>query len=265
MDTYAGFPAHAAQPHTTPAGTPVVFLHGAFADHTCFAEWTPRFAAAGHLAIAPSRRGRLGIGPDRADGLTFDDYVDDTLAVLDEIQDRPVLVGHSLGGLIAQRVAEQGRAAAVVLLASAPPAMLTAQPIALRHFAPNLGRIMSGRPFIVPDGACSVLALNDVPEADRPAIHARLTHESGRVYRAAMMGSIRVDASKVNVPVRVIGGADDRIISAKLVRKTAAHYGVDAELLDDHAHWLIGEPGWERIADDVLRWVGQVRPCISPA
>ena len=167
-----------------------------------------------------------------------------------------MLVGHSLGGLIAQRLAAEGRASAVVLLCSAPPAMLSARPAALRRFAPNMPRIMSGRPFIVPNGACSVLALNQVPDAERPAIHARLTHESGRVYRSLMMGTVRVDAGAVDVPIRVIGGTEDRIISPALVRKTAKHYGVEAELLAGHAHWILAEPGWQAICDDVVDWIG---------
>lgn len=127
--------------------------------------------------------------------------------------------------------------------------------MALPRFVPNMPRILAGRPFVVPEGACSVLALNRIPEADRPAIHAHLTYESGKVYRAAMMGTIRVDAAQVRVPVLVTGGAEDRIISTRLLRKTARHYGVEARVRPGHAHWLLQEPGWEQIADDVLAWL----------
>src|SRR5947208_6935410 len=101
----AGFPAFVGRPshprHDAPA---ILFLHGAFADHFGFKGWVRHFSAAGYPSVAVSRRGRLGVGPDRAAGLTFDSYVDDTLAVMDELGDSPVLIGHSLGGLVAQRV-----------------------------------------------------------------------------------------------------------------------------------------------------------------
>jgi pimeloyl-ACP methyl ester carboxylesterase len=71
----------------------------------------------------------------------------------DAVGERPILVGHSLGGLVAQRVAELGRARAIALLAPAPPGVLTAQAIALPRFAPNVPRIMTGRPFIVGNDA----------------------------------------------------------------------------------------------------------------
>jgi pimeloyl-ACP methyl ester carboxylesterase len=254
--TIAGFPALVGHPGAPRPGAPTaLFLHGAFADHEGFRGWVQRFAESGYPCVAASRRGRLGVGPVDAAGLSFDDYVDDTLAVIDAAGSRPILVGHSLGGLVAQRVAERGRAHAIALLASAPPAMLTARAIALPRFAPNVPRIMTGRPFIVGNDACSVLALNQVPASERPAIHAHLTHESGKVYRSMMMGTIRVKAAKVQVPVFVGGGTEDRIISTRLLRKTARHYGIDPRVYEGHGHWILKEPGWEQVADDVLAWL----------
>lgn len=257
--TIAGFPAIVGRPiEPRPAAPPVVFLHGAFADHLSFRGWVRHFAQAGYRSVAASRRGRLGVSPERAAGLNFEAYVDDTLRVIEALGDKPALVGHSLGGLVAQRVAERGHASALALLASAPPATLTAQAVALPRFAPNMPRIMAGRPFIVGANACSVLALNQMPEAERPAIHAHLTHESGKVYRSMMLGTIRVKAASVQAPVFVGGGAHDRIISPRLVRKTARHYGVGARMYAANGHWIIEEPGWENVADDVLAWLGPV-------
>jgi len=254
--TVAGRPATVGRPAIAKPGVPtILFLHGAFADHHSFSGWVQRFADSGYNTVAVSLRGRLGVGPDRAAGLTFGDYVDDARAVIDEIGHPPIIVGHSLGGLISQRLAAQGRTRAIALLASAPPSTLTAQAIALPRFLPNMPRIMTGRSFVVGNGACSVLALNRVPDADRPAIHAHLTHESGKVYRAMMLGTVRVKAADVDVPVFVGGGADDRIVSRRLVRKTARHYAVEPRMYADHGHWIIGEPGWERVADDVLAWL----------
>ncbi len=250
----AGFPTLEASPAKT-GKAPVVLLHGAFADQDCFRGWVERLAEAGRPAIAPARRGRVGVGPDKAAGLTFDDYIDDTVSVLDTLDEPAVLVGHSLGALLAQRLAEQGRARAIVLIAPAPPAMLTAQAAALPHFLPQMPRIMTGRPFIMGPGSCSTLALNAMPEDQRPAVHAHLTHESGKVYRALMLGSVRVDARKVRVPVYVAGGTEDRIISTALTRKTARHYGVRPRIHERRGHWIIGEPGWETLVDDVATWL----------
>src|ERR1700687_5185827 len=116
--TIAGFPATVGRPEQPRRGAPtVLFLHGAFADHACFRGWVRHFSEAGYPSVAAARRGRLGVGPERAAGLRFDAYGDDTLAVIDALGASPVLVGHSLGGLVAQRLAELGRARAIALLA----------------------------------------------------------------------------------------------------------------------------------------------------
>src|SRR2546423_6167843 len=105
--TMAGFPALIGRPaHPRPDNAPVIFLHGAFANHHCFHGWVQRFADEGYRTVAASRRGRLGVGPEHAAGLTFDGYVEDTLAVIDELSvpggtgvppaENPIIVGHSL-------------------------------------------------------------------------------------------------------------------------------------------------------------------------
>jgi pimeloyl-ACP methyl ester carboxylesterase len=252
-----GFPGwHARIPASQRKRGNVVFLHGAFGDHTVFGNYAATFAAAGWEGFAFSRRGRHGVPPEDARGVTFDEYLEDSRRIVDSLGEPPVLVGHSLGGLLAQKLAEEGRARAIVLVASAPPSMLTAQAVALPTFAPRLPRIMAGLPFDVPAGACRKLALNCVPdETDRERIHGTLNRESGIVYRQMMLGRIRVDASKVRCPVLVVGGDRDRIISLGLLRGTARHYGVDANVYEGHGHWLPEEPGWDAIAARMLRWL----------
>jgi alpha-beta hydrolase superfamily lysophospholipase len=74
-----------------------------------------------------------------------------------------------------------------------------------------------------------------------------------------MMGTIRVKAAKVQVPVCVGGGTEDHIISTRLLNKTARHYGVDAHVYNGRGHWILEEPGWEQVADDVLTWLTAAR------
>jgi len=233
----------------------LLFVHGAFVTHEPWQPWLERLGARGFPGVAVARRGRLGFGPERARGLRFRDYLDDTLAALDALGETPVVVGHSLGALLAQKVAELGRARAMVLLSPAPAAMLTAQPVALPAYLPMLPKILSGRPLIPPAGACRRLVLNRVPEAEHASTHASLVHESGTVYRELMFGSVHVDPAKVRCPTLVLSGEHDHVISPALARFTAERYGAELGLYPEHAHWLLGEPGWELLVDRVATWL----------
>ena len=233
----------------------LLFLHGAFVTHEPWRPWLERFGARGFPGIAPARRGRLGRGPAEARGLRFQDYLDDTLAALDALPEPPIVVGHSLGGLLAQKVAELGRVRAMVLVCPVPAAMLTAQAVALPAYLPMLPRILSGAPVIPTNGACSRLALNAMPETDRAAEHASLVHESGTVYRELMMGAIKVDPTRIKCPTLVVGGAQDHIISTDLLRFTSERYGAELQLYPEHAHWILAEPGWELVADRIALWL----------
>ncbi len=260
--TLAGFPALRAEGRAD--RPPLLFLHGAFAPHHAFAGWMRGLASRGWRGVAPARRGRHGVGPADARGLRIADYVEDTLRVIDALGEEPVLIGHSAGGLVAQKVAEAGRGRAMVLLAPAPPAKLSAQPIALPAYLPMMPKILLGQPILPTCSACDRIALNRVPEAERAAIHDSFVPESGTAYREMIFGRVKVDASRVTCPTLVLGGRQDRIVEEKLLRLTADHYHGELRLYDEHAHWLLGEPGYERVVADAATWLEARFPARAP-
>jgi pimeloyl-ACP methyl ester carboxylesterase len=253
----AGFPALESGQSTWP---PLLFLHGSFATHECFRQWVGFFAERGWRAISASRRGRLHLPPARAEGLELAQYLDDTRRMIDALGTAPVLIGHSGGGLLAQKLAEEGRCAAAALLSPAPPWMLLPSFDALPALLPLLPNIMAGRSVLPNYWTAVRTLLNRVPQPDRSRIHAALVHESGVAFRQLMHGSLPVDASKVSSPMRVVGADDDRIIAPRLARRIADCYGAAFDLRPGHGHWLIEEPGWEAIATAVADWLDAVVP-----
>jgi pimeloyl-ACP methyl ester carboxylesterase len=143
----------------------------------------------------------------------------------------------------------------LVLLAPAPAKMLPAQPVAIPGYLKMLPRILAGAPVIPACGTCSTITLNCIAPEKHDAIHGRLVHESGKAYREMIFGKIKVDAAKVRVPVLVANGNEDRIIAPALARWTAERYGGELKLFDNHAHWLLEEPGWQAIASDIAAWL----------
>lgn len=245
------------------AGPPFLFVHGAWHAAWCWADHVlPFVAARGHDAYAVSLRGHGGSPSPR--GLrraTYGDYVDDVAAAAGRVGTPPIVVGHSMGGLVVQRyLAEGGRAAAGVLLASAPPSgtlggtlrMMRRDPLA--YLRMNL--TWSLWPAVsTPARAKAWLLPDSFGDAEVRAVHARLQDES---FLAAMemFFAPRVHPERVRVPMLVMGAGEDRFYSVAEVHATARAYGVQAEIVPGAAHDLMLDPAWERVASRLVEWAG---------
>src|ERR1044071_8652285 len=126
--------------------TNVVFIHGLWVSHTAWQPWIDHFATHGHQAFAPAWPGehatpeetRLNAG-DQA-GFGIDELTEHFARYLDQFDTPPVVVGHSFGGLIAQKLLAQNRAAAAIAIDPAPIKGVKPLPLAqLRSAFPVLG------------------------------------------------------------------------------------------------------------------------------
>lgn len=234
---------------------PVVVLHSAFADHRPYASYLDRLSDAGFDSYAISRRGRAGRPDAELAGIGVSDYTDDAAAVLDELGSNPILIGHSLGGVVAQKLAEAGRCRMLVMLAAAPPWMLPPGVHSTLGLASGMPAILSGRPFMISEDGAARLLLNAVPADGRSAIYARFPRESGLAFRELLTGRVRVDSSKVACPVLYLRGDRDRVIGRRVARRIAESYGGDYLEHPGNGHWLVEEPGWQRQVDDIADWI----------
>ncbi|HEX3865469.1 MAG TPA: alpha/beta fold hydrolase, partial [Gemmatimonadaceae bacterium] len=111
-----------------PVHPPVLFVHGYFADATVFTEWLPLFASRGFPAYAVNLRGRAeSISHTNLGATSIHDFVDDAAMVANSLESRvpPLVIGHSMGGLIAQMLAARGDVRAAILMTPAPPRGIT--------------------------------------------------------------------------------------------------------------------------------------------
>ena len=114
------------------------------------------------------------------------------------------------------------------------------------------------------EAAYSMLQL--LPVQEQKEIYSRFVYESGRAgseigfWITDSKGAARVDESKVTCPVLVIGASQDRITPVSVVRKIADKYQtvLTYKEFTNHAHWVIGEPGWQEIAEYASDWLEQV-------
>jgi len=237
---------------------PVLFVHGYFATARVFTEWLPFFAARSVPAYAINLRGRSGSRTNVDLGrATMDDFVDDAAAVARHLG-KPVVVGHSMGGLIAQRLAERGAVHAAVLISPAPPKGISVMSprLAIRQLK-YLPAIFGSKPVVPARDDLREIVLNHVPAELQDAVLDELVPDSGRAGKEMSTSGFPVDRTRVRCPMLVIGARDDQFIPVKIADRVAKRYGAPIHILEGHGHMSIIEPGWEILADSVEKWVGQ--------
>ena len=249
---------------TRPSRPPMLMVHGIMGGAWYFAKWLEFFAARGHPAYALNLRGHHGSRPvDDFGRVSLLDYVADVRDASAAIRNRHpgaslALVGHSMGGLVAQKAAESVAPVALVLLSSVPPRgiPLLSWPLFRREIK-HVPEMLASRSVIANPRDVADLFMNRVDPAEVASFIPMWTPASGRVGREITFGRIAIDPRKVRCPVLVVAGADDVAIPPRIQRKVARKYDATFRRYDGNAHFLIWETGWDRIAADVAGWLDE--------
>jgi len=247
----------------------IVMIHGMWGGDWCWENYRAFFEERGYRCYTPVLRHHDVSPQDRPapalGQVSLLDYVDDLEGYIRDLKKEPILMGHSMGGLLAQMLCARGLGKGAVLLTPAPPAGINALTFSvIRSFGSILSKWGFWRtPHRIPFKSASYAMMHRLSPEQRQREYAKLVFESGRA--AAEIGfwlldprrAARVDASAVTCPMLVVAGKEDRITPASVTRKIARKYGHVSTYreLDGHAHWVIGEDGWEKIAEAVLGWM----------
>jgi non-heme chloroperoxidase len=248
---------------------PVVMIHGAFAGPWAWEGFAKKFRAGGYKVHTPALRHHAGEKPAPALGQTsLTDYAADLDVFLEELGTPPILVGHSMGGLLAQMLATRRETAALILLA--PSAPWGVAPSTLFEIASAQAMLLNvgfWDTALKPDEYIAGRhALDRVPPPARDQVMAQFVPESGRAifeimhWGLDMRRSGEVDSRKLDCPLLIMVGGEDRINPPSTVERVAALYHQLAtyEKVPGMSHWLVGEPGWEKIADRALGWLAEI-------
>lgn len=241
----------------------IVMVHGAFCGGWTFERFRGPFEAAGFDVIAPDLRGHAAGRASEVTGVSMSDYAADIAEICAALPAPPVLLGHSLGGLVAQLAVRRAPVAALVLLAPSPPWGVAGSSLeeAITAFGLQMMSPFSSGAVDPDAGLMRRFSLDRVPKAEREAIVERLRPESARALREALnwwldpFMTTSVGAGPVSAPALALAGALDVVHPPATVRQTAERIGASYQMLPGMSHWLPGEPGWEDVAERVLRWL----------
>lgn len=245
--------------------TPLLFIHGAFSSaHIWVPFFLPFFADHGYRAHAISLRGHGGSeGKDRLSVTRLRDYVNDVAQVARELNAPPVLIGTSMGGIIAQKYMHEYPVPAVVLLASGPPHGMFPSIMRMALGNPQLVRDMLMMQYLGPDtatvaGARRALFREDTPDDYIRKYLPKAEHESPWVMTDMVALDLPPSLRQVDVPVLVLGGECDAFITPTAVEVTAATYATEAEIFPGMPHAMMLDRDWEKVARRILDWLNEV-------
>lgn len=241
---------------------PLLFVHGAWHAAWCWDEnFLSYFADKGYRAVALSFRGHGESPTDKPlRACSVADYVEDVHSVAQQLPSPPVIIGHSMGGLIVQKYLERYNAPAGVLMTSIPPQGNLGNALRWIRERPSdfVKMTVTGKalPYINPPQlARQRFFSTHTPEADVRKYAARLQEDSSRIGIDCLL--LRLPRPKrVTAPMLVLGADEDGAHTRKEIIATARAYGTEAEFFPDMGHNMMLEPGWAAVAERIHTWCG---------
>ncbi len=250
----------------------IMMIHGMWCGDWVWENYRRFFESKGYRCITPLLRHHTGnvgdISTNPIGTTSLLDYAQDLEEEICKLDQKPVLMGHSMGGLIAQMLGSRGLAKALVLLTPASPRGIVAiRPSVIRSFWSCLTKPAFWRKPVKQTFSEAVYSMMHLlPKEEQVQAYEKLVPESGRAgfeigfWLFDPRRATRMDRGRITCPTLVVSGTQDKITPASVVRSVAHKYGPAATLKEfpDHAHWVVGEPGWEEIAGYCSNWLDNV-------
>ncbi len=252
----------------------VVFVTGAFVSNSCWDEWKAYFESKGYTVHAPAwpfkdapaktLRERQPNDTDLA-ALTLAELVDHYANFVKSMPEKPIVIGHSLGGLITQIIANRDLAAAAVAIHSVPTLGVFPYEFSfLKAGWKSLGLFTSiKKTYMMSFKDWQYAFVNGMPlEAQKEAYETFTIPESKTVARGGLTSAAAVDYKKTHPPLLLTAGSTDHIIPAHLNFRNFRKYEKNESVLEykefpDRNHFVLGQPGWRGDADYILDWISK--------
>ncbi|MDQ6788979.1 MAG: lysophospholipase [Acidobacteriota bacterium] len=238
---------------------PILFVHGTGHAAWCWDEnFLPYFAEKGFSSHAVSLRGHgASEGGEQLKWTSISDYVEDVFQTAQRLPQMPVVVGHSLGGLVVQKFLEKHTAPAAVLLAPSPSEGMFLSGLKIQLQNPWLMTKVHIRQDYAIMFSTAKLAKKFLfsADADERKI-AKYVERFGREsYRAALEMVFNLpNPQKIKTPLLVLGAENDALIAPQKIEKTARAFNADCKIFPNMAHDLMLERDWEQVADFMIEW-----------
>ncbi|HEX7825640.1 MAG TPA: alpha/beta hydrolase [Mycobacterium sp.] len=264
---------------TAPTKTnPVIFIHGLWIHSTAWHPWMELFAEHGYRTSAPGWPGdaptvaETRANPDALNDVDIEMLVDHYAGIISGLEIKPIVIGHSFGGLIAQELLVNDLAAAAVGIDPAQIKGVKALPFAqLRSAFPVLGNPANRHRTVSLTPAQFRYAFgNMLTEEESDALHTAwaIPGPGKPLFQGAAANFSRHSPAKVDTktadrgPLLLTSGTDDHTVPLKVTEEVFGMYekgsgDTDLELFEGRGHSLTIDHGWSDVANVVLKWLAR--------
>ena len=256
--------------------TPVLFIHGLWVHSDAWRPWVDLYTAAGYQPIVegwPGDRDTVAATRAQPTGLNnvgIDAITKKYAALIETLDAQPIVVGHSFGGLVAQKLLAQGLAAKAIAIDPGPIKGVTKLPFAqIRTALPVIKSkknrastvALSERQFrfgfanaVSKAEATDLWTKWSIPGPGRPLFEATEAKKDPNSPTA-------VDTTfPSRGPLLIIGGGKDHTVPEVVSRQAFELYNTPAptayKVFPDRGHSLVFDSGWRTVADYTLEWLG---------
>jgi pimeloyl-ACP methyl ester carboxylesterase len=260
----------------TNSGKPAVFIHGLWLHATSWQPWVELFREAGYDPIAPGWPDEPATveearkNPDVVANLGIDDVTDHFAKIIEGLDAPPVIIGHSFGGLITEKLLGQGFGAAGVAIDPAQIKGVLPLPLAqLRSGLPGLGNpanlhkavSLTEKEFrygfgnaVSEEESSELFDKWSIPSPARPLFQAAAAN-------FALHSEAKVDTdNSTRGPLLLISGLEDHTVPDVVTRSTLKQYRdstavTELKQFEGRGHSLTVDSGWHEVANAVLDWL----------
>lgn len=251
----------------------IVFITGAFVGNNCWDEWQTYFRSKGYKTIAPpwphkdasveELRARHPHHDKELALLTLNELIEYHIAIIRSLPEKPIVIGHSYGGLLTQIMVNRGITAAGVAIHSVPPQGIFPYEFSfLKAGWKSLGLFTSiEETYMMSFEDWQYAFVNGMPLEEQLAAYETYTiPESKTIARDALTSAAFVDFEKPHPPLLFTAGDTDHIMPAHLNNRNYKAYKANGSVLDyrleiNRNHFVLGLPTWKEDADFIIDWL----------